>query len=231
MSTSLKVIPQPVRRQVEDGLRTAIMTGRFLPGDHMPDKLLCETFGTSRSVVREAMRLLEAEGLVVVHPNRGPFVAMLTEREVADIYEVRGALEALAGEGFASRASDEERSELKSVYEALRALGPRAQRDVLLEIKRRFYEVLTAGCKNELVSVMLGRTLVRVAQLRGMSLSSKNRLPQTVAEIGKIMAAIEQRDPAAAGAACKAHVFSAANVALKLLREREETAKASARSA
>ena len=65
MQRSLKIVPQPVRRQVEDALREAIVTGRFLPGDHLPDRVLCEAFGTSRSVVREAVRLLEAEGLVV----------------------------------------------------------------------------------------------------------------------------------------------------------------------
>lgn len=221
MASSLKVVPQPVRRQVEDGLRAAIISGRFLPGDHMPDKLLCETFGTSRSVVREAVRLLEAEGLVVVHPNRGPFVALLSEQEVSDIYEVRGALEALAGEGFATRATDAERAALKSIFKELRGMSSNTDRDALLDVKRRFYEVLTAGSKNELVSKMLERTLVRVAQLRGMSLSSENRLPNTISEIGKIMAAIDKKDAAAAGAACRAHVAAAGAVAMDLLRERD----------
>jgi DNA-binding GntR family transcriptional regulator len=223
MSSSLKVVPQPVRKQVEDGLRAAIVSGRFLPGDHLPD-MLCETFGTSRSVVREAVRLLEAEGLVTVHANRGPFVAMLSVEEATDIYEVRAALEALAGEGFAVRATDAERAELRAVYKELCDIRTRKSRDGLLDIKRRFYEILTLGSRNVLVTQMLERLLIRNAQLRATSLSSENRLPQTVIEIGRIMDAIEQRDAEATGAACRAHVRAAADVALRILKERDAKA-------
>lgn len=221
MSSSLKVVPQPVRKQVEDGLRAAIVSGRFLPGDHLPDRMLCETFGTSRSVVREAVRLLEAEGLVTVHANRGPFVAMLSVEEATDIYEVRAALEALAGEGFAVRATDAERAELRAVYKELRGIRSMKSRDGLLDVKRRFYEILTRGSRNALATQMLERLLIRNAQLRATSLSSESRLPQTVKEIGRIMDAIEERDAAATGAACRAHVRAAADVALRILRERD----------
>jgi GntR family transcriptional regulator, trigonelline degradation regulator len=222
--TSLKVVPQPVRRQVEDALRAAIVSGRFLPGEHLPDRLLCETFGTSRSVVREAVRLLEAEGLVIVHPNRGPFVAQLSVEEARDVYEVRAALEALAGEGFALRASDEERAALRAVYEELRATQKDVSRDALLDIKRRFYEVLTAGSRNVLASRMLGRLLIRNSQLRATSLSSPNRLKKTIKELGSILSAIDKRDATAAAAACRAHVQAAADVAIGILKERDAAA-------
>lgn len=223
-SSSLKVVPQPVRRQVEDGLRAAIISGRFLPGDHLPDRMLCETFGTSRSVVREAVRLLEAEGLVVVHPNRGPFVAILSEEDATDIYEVRAALEALAGEGFALRATDEQRATLRAVYQELCDARADTPREALLDIKQRFYEILTAGSGNALATRMLGQLLIRNSQLRATSLSSPDRLPETVEEIGQVIDAIEKRDPVATGAACRAHVRAAAAVAIRILRERSPAA-------
>lgn len=216
---SLKITPLSVRSQVEAGLRAAITSGRFLPGDHLPDRLLCETFGTSRSVVREAIRLMEAEGLVVVHANRGPFVATLSMEEAADIYEIRASLEALAGEGFATKASDEDRAELRRVYEELRSAG--VDRDQLIDIKRRFYEVLTRGSGNKLIKGMLDRLLIRNSQLRALSLSSKGRLPETIEEIGRIMHAIERKDGVAAASACRAHIKAAAQVALRILAERE----------
>lgn len=222
METSLKVVPQPVRRQVEDGLRAAIVSGRFLPGEHLPDRVLCEAFGTSRSVVREAVRLLEAEGLVVVRPNRGPFVAVMSVTEATEIYEVRAALEALAGEGFAVRATDAERHALRAVYEELRNARAGAPREALLDIKRRFYEVLTKGSRNSYAARMLERLLVRNAQLRATSLSSPDRLPKTVEEIGRIIDAIERRDAAAAGEACREHVRRSAEVALRILNERNQ---------
>ncbi|WP_414444747.1 GntR family transcriptional regulator [Burkholderia sp. 22PA0099] len=220
MTTSLKITPVSVRKQVEDGLRAAIAAGKFLPGDHLPDRLLCETFGTSRSVVREAIRLLEAEGLVQVHPNRGPFVASLTVEEAADIYEIRAALEAVAGEGFAMRAGSEDRAELKGIFEELRASD--VDRHKLLELKRRFYDVLTRGSGNQLIKGMLDRLLTRNSQLRALSLSSDGRLAQTVEEIGRVMEAIDRHDGPAAAAACRAHIRAAAEVALRILRERAQ---------
>jgi DNA-binding GntR family transcriptional regulator len=202
---------------VEDALREAIVGGRFLPGEHLPDRVLCEAFGTSRSVVREAVRLLEAEGLIVVHPNRGPFVAPLSVDEAREIYEVRAALESLAGAGFARHATAAQRAALNAVYEELRDRGPACDRNSLLDIKRRFYDILTQGCGNAYAERMLDRLLSRNAQLRATSLSRPDRLPRTIAEIGDIIAAIERHDPAAAAAACRRHVEQAAAVALAIL--------------
>jgi GntR family transcriptional regulator, trigonelline degradation regulator len=228
MQHSLKIVPQPVRRQVEDALREAIITGRFLPGDHLPDRVLCEAFGTSRSVVREAVRLLEAEGLIVVHPNRGPFVAPLSVAEAREIYEVRAALESLAGEGFARHATQAQRTALRAVYEELRDRGSAENRQALLDMKRRFYKILSQGCGNAYAARMLDRLLCRNAQLRATSLSSPDRLPRTIAEIGEIIEAVESDDPAAAAAACRRHVEQAAAIALAILAEEQESQSASA---
>jgi len=219
---SLKVTPQPVRRQVEDGLRAAIVDGRFLPGEHLSDRLLCELFGVSRSVIREAVRRLEAEGLVDVLPNRGPFVAFLSPAEATQVYEVRTVLEALAGQGFAERASDEEVAELRAVFEEIAATRPGSDRAVLLRLKQRFYDVLLRGCRNAYVARMLDQVLNRNTQLRATTLSDPARLPHTVAEIRRIVEAVERRDREGAWAACRDHVTQAARVALRILNQQAQ---------
>lgn len=221
-----RALPQPVRRQAEERLRRAILDGTYAPGEHLSDRALCERLGVSRPIVREAVRLLEAEGLVTAVPHRGPFVAFLSAGEAAQVYEVRAALEGLAGAGFAERASAEERAELRRIYEALAASGPAHGRQALLAIKQRFYEVLLRGCRNTYAARMLEQLLNRNAQLRATSLSAPERLPGTVRELGRIVEAIEQRDPAGARQACLDHVQAAAAVALRILRERERKASA-----
>lgn len=218
----MRVVPQPIRRQVEEGLRAAIVNGRFMPGEHLPDRMLCELFGASRSVVREAVRLLEAEGLIVVQPNRGPFVALLSEEEATQIYEIRGVLEALAGEGFALRATDKERRELRQVFEELKLVRPEAGRENLLAIKRRFYDVLLRGSRNTYVTRMLDQVLNRNMQLRATSLSDPGRLPSTIKEIERVVEAVERRDAPSAFIACREHVQRAAEVALRLLKAQRE---------
>ena len=218
----LRFAPQPVRRQLEEHLRRAIIDGLYPPGSHLSDRALCEQFGVSRSLVREAVRLLEAEGLVTTIPYRGPFVAFLSAEEAAQIYEVRAALEGLAGAGFAQRASEAQRRDLREVFDAL-AGGCGADRRQLLETKQRFYDVLLAGCGNAYVARMLAQVLNRNTQLRATSLSAPDRLPNTVREIGAIVEAVLRRDPDAARRACVAHVEAAAAVALAILSESQRT--------
>src|SRR3954471_5166376 len=107
IDNSMRVAPvaAPVRSQVVETLRTAITSGRFAPGQRLVEKDLCDLLGVSRPSVREALRELESEGLINTIPNRGPLVSMLSARDAASIYEVRGVLEALAAKLFAQHAS------------------------------------------------------------------------------------------------------------------------------
>ena len=94
----------PLRRdQAFDRLRDAIITGHFAPGARLIERELCEAMGVSRTSIREVLRRLEAEQLIEVEPRRGPIVARLTRKQVAEIYDVRALLEAavVAGLGLA----------------------------------------------------------------------------------------------------------------------------------
>jgi DNA-binding GntR family transcriptional regulator len=229
---TLRVTPQPVRRQVEDRLRDAIASGRFAPGEHLSDRKLCDLFGVSRSVIREAVRLMEAEGLVEVVPNRGPFVSYLSPADAMQVYEVRGVLEALAGQGFAERASEAETAELRAVFEEIAASHSSTDRVALLALKRRFYDVLLRGCRNAYVARMLDQLLNRNTQLRATTLADPDRLPRTIEEIRRIVEAIERRDGEGTWEACREHVRQAARVALRILnhqaREKAEAGRARA---
>lgn len=220
-AASLRIVPVSLRKQVEDGLRAAIAEGRFAPGAHLSDRALCEAFGASRSVVREAVRRLEAEAIVTLLPNRGAFVAWLPEEEARQIYELRGALEGLAGEGFARRASAAERAELGAVLTELASLGDGATTHELLVVKQRFYAVLLRGCGNAHVSRTLEPLLSRIAVLRGTSLAAPGRLSHTVAEVRRIVDAVAARDPVAAGQACRDHVARAAEAAMSVIRAKQ----------
>lgn len=83
-----------LRELVLEKMRTAILDARFLPGDRLVERTLCEELGVSRTVVREVLRHLEAEGLVDTVPNQGPIVAVLDLDRAAEIYEIRSLLRA-----------------------------------------------------------------------------------------------------------------------------------------
>jgi DNA-binding GntR family transcriptional regulator len=104
----------PLRKQVRDVLRAEIVSMRFKPGQRLLERELCELTGVSRTVIREALRALEAEGLVNVIPGKGPSVAPQVELEEArGLYETRAVLEGLAGRNFVERATLAERAALR----------------------------------------------------------------------------------------------------------------------
>lgn len=216
-----RVEPMPVRRQVEDALRDAIVTGHYPPGTHLSDRALMETFGTSRQIIREAIRLLEAEGLVEQRPHRGPIVAMLTADEAEDVYAVRAQLEGLVVHEFARKAIESDRAALRAVFERLSRSGATDNKEALLAIKQQIYDVLLVGCGNSYASQMLTTILHRIRQLRAYSLSAPGRLKHTIEEVRAIVDAIERRDAEGAAAACRLHVQKAAEAALPILRAQE----------
>jgi DNA-binding GntR family transcriptional regulator len=109
MTTAVRREAAPLRSQVVDLLRRAIVGAEFAPGERLTERVLCERFAVSRTVVREALRQLESEGLVTTVPQRGPVVAVLSAADAASLYEVRALLEALAGRAFAERATPRQR--------------------------------------------------------------------------------------------------------------------------
>ena len=117
-----------------------------------------------------------------------------------------------------------QRAALRAVYEELRDRGPAENRQALLDMKRRFYDILSQGCGNAYAARLLDRLLCRNTQLRATSLSNPDRLPRTIAEIGEIIAAIENHDPAGTAAACRRHVEQAAAIALAILAAEDSEA-------
>src|SRR5688572_23387251 len=141
-----------LRKQVEARLRQAIVQGHFRPGDHVSDRVMCEMFRVSRPVVREAVRQLEAEGLLETLPHKGSFVRSMSADEAARIYDVRGVLEALAARGFARNATDGQMRALAAILEELKAAHKSLGSVDVLTIKQRFYDQMLRGCGNEYVT-------------------------------------------------------------------------------
>jgi DNA-binding GntR family transcriptional regulator len=227
---SLRISPvaAPVRSQVVDSLRRAIISHRFEPGQRLIERELCELTGASRTPVREALRQLESEGLVAMIPNRGPIVAEITQEEAAEIYDVRAALEALAARRFAERATDAEIAALEvAVAEIDEAVEPSGLTD-LLELKERFYHVLLEGARNRMIRSMLDPLRTRVSYLRAASLRRPGRPSQSLRELRTILAAIRRRDADAAAEAALQHIERAADAALGSLPEEYQESDASA---
>ncbi|AUX79368.1 MULTISPECIES: GntR family transcriptional regulator [Sinorhizobium] len=206
-----------LRIQVEDKLRQAISSGRFQPGQRLVERELCELIGVGRTSIREALRQLEAEGLITSYPHRGPVVSTISYDEAVQLYRVRALLESFAGQEFAEKGSDEDIAALLNTVEEFAAAADRGSSTRIIEAKTAFYDCLMTGSKNVFVKQMLTSLHNRVTLLRLTSMTQPGRLQHSVSEIRGIAAAIQQRDGEKAAALCKQHIETAAKVALDYL--------------
>lgn len=221
MNLQIKRQAATLRLLVEDRLRAAIVAGHFKPGQRLVERELCEQIGVGRTSVREALRQLEAEGLVTTIPHRGPEVSSITCAEARQLYELRGLLEGFAGRGFAERGTEAEMAELFAAVELFAEAARGDDRARLVEAKTRFYATLMQGARNAFVTQALTQLQNRITLLRVTSMTQAGRLENSVAEIRAIAGAIRDRDGDRAEAACRAHIANAAKVAMAVLTKME----------
>lgn len=211
----------PVREQVLSKLREAIVKRTFAPGERLLERELTEMTGVSRTSVREALRQLEAEGFVEMVPNHGPIVARISVHEARELYEVRGALEALAVRLFTASASDAEVDLLSAAVDELEAVIDQADHHRLLEVKDRFYDILLTGAGNAVVARMLGGLHARITYLRSTTLGQAGRPRETLTELRRIVESVRARNPAEAERLCIDHVQRAGALAISTLQAEE----------
>jgi DNA-binding GntR family transcriptional regulator len=167
----LKIARTTVQAQLADKLRSIILSGLFGPGERLDESRLCKLFATSRPSLREALRQLAAERLVVLAPNGGSSLAVIRLDEVRNI---RALLESEAVALFAARHS----IELSRLKQALkRCEAAIRDNDPLERITsvQDFYDVILNGCGNQIISELLHGLMARVAFLRSRSMSPAGR--------------------------------------------------------
>lgn len=216
-------IAAPLRQQVIDALRALIVEGEYLAGARLVERELCERIGVSRTLIREALRQLEAEGLVTVIPNKGPSVSKLSLKEARDVYRARALLESYASQEFAVSGTAAQKASLLRRCEQMRKAFERNDMRVVFQRKSEFYDELTDGCGNAVIGSRLRGLLTQISLLRAVTLSEKGRVAEVVVELGEIAEAIHVGDGRAAWKASERHVAKAEAIALSVLSERDET--------
>lgn len=215
---SVRKVAAPLRQSVTQSIRNAIAAGYFKAGERMPERQLCEMTDVSRTLVREALRQLESEGLIEVIPHRGPIVATVTPEDAEGIYQVREELEGLAARLFAERATEVQRGALVEALEAIRESYKHDDPIVRLDAKNRFYERMIEGAQNVALGLSLRMVNARVMLLRATSLQAPGRKADSLAELDELVRHLLARDAAAARDAATRHVRNAGAAAIGLLR-------------
>jgi DNA-binding GntR family transcriptional regulator len=193
---------RPLRDRVADELRKRIIDGRYCAGHRLTEERLADDFGVSRNPVREAIRVLEAEGFLTVQPRRSAIVASVALRDMEDLFEVRLSLEVLAARLAAQRGSEDDRLE-RLIAEA-KETGDEA---VLATLNTRFHATISELAGNALLASLMERLYYRMQWVYRQSV--RERAPHSWAEHERLAKAIQAGDADAAEAAAREHVLAA----------------------
>ena len=197
-------------------IREGILAGVFAQGSHITARQLAEATGLSRTPVREAMRQLDAEGMITLIPNRGAFVASWTEHEIEQIYELRVLLESFAAQVAAERIDDEQRVELQSLADEMGVLVAQRPIDVeaIAAVNDRFHKGVLDACGNPRLRDLLGAITEVPLQLSTFRRYSIDQLQRSAAQHAELVAALEAGDGDWARSVMTAHIRSARNTLL-----------------
>ena len=205
--SAVSLSPRALYEEVAELLRQRIFKRELEPGSWIDELKIAEDYGISRTPLREALKVLAAEGLVTMKVRRGAYVTEVNEKDLADVYHLLSLLESDAAGVVASRATPAQLRELQTLHDELEtAARPHKQdRERFFEINERFHMRLLEIADNRWRDQMVG-DLRKVMKLnRHHSLFKSGRIEESLAEHRAIMAALQAHDASAAIQAMQAH--------------------------
>ncbi len=195
-----------------------ILDGRLAPGMDLNSVELARRFRTSRTPAREALVMLEKEGLVEIPPRRRPRVATLSLDEVREIYRVRAAMLGLIASQVAQGATEAEIAELRAIQQEM-ARTAASDRDAYYWGNVRFHERIAELARNRTLQRILDTLALRSLRSRRLSLANRPRMERSAADHARLVDALEDRDAELAAALARANVLGALRVLERVLAE------------
>jgi DNA-binding GntR family transcriptional regulator len=198
-----------------------IIRGDLGPAEALNELQLSEALGISRTPLREALKLLAAEGLVELRLNRSARIAPLREREIAELFEAVGGIERIAAELAATRMTTADLKRLDSLQKRMERFHERGALRDYFEVNQQIHSFIVACARNPAITATHQWLLARVERARFFALSGRGRWDESVAEHRAILNALEARDGEAAGQMLASHVQRTGAVVKDILQAKQ----------
>ena len=187
-------------------LRELIIEGELAPGARLNERALCERLGISRTPLREALRVLAAEGLVALPPNRSATVVSLSGEDIRESFEVMSALEALSGELACRNITGPEIAEIKALTFELLACHAREDLPSYYRVNRQIHDRLNLAARNQLLTRTYRTLNLRIQNLRFRSNFDRDKWNRAAREHAEMVSALEARDGPGLAAILRTHL-------------------------
>lgn len=204
-------VVRPIERKslthaLVERLRDEIIEGVLEAGARVPEAEICARYGVSRTPLREALKVLAAEGLVTLQLNRGATVARITAKEIAELFPIMAMLEALAGELACSRITAKQMAQIEALHAQMVAQFSGGDWLGYSKLNRRIHEAIFDAAGNEALSHLYQQLLVRIHAVRFVARKSPSRWRQAIDEHEAILAALAARDAATLSRLLREHI-------------------------
>ena len=196
----------PLRDVVFNTLRKAILTGTLKPGERLMEVHLANKLGVSRTPIREAIRKLELEGLVIMIPRRGAEVAQITEKSLKDVLEVRRALDALSVELACDRITEEELGTLKKACDDFETAVREKDVSVIAKADVALHDIIVKATGNQRLQQLVNNLAEQMYRYRFVYIKDESQHDKLIAEHKEIFESIAGRDKERASMAAKLHI-------------------------
>jgi DNA-binding GntR family transcriptional regulator len=214
---------KPLRELVSEHIREAIINGVFSPGERLMEIQMADEMGVSRTPVREALRMLEMEGFVVMIPRRGTYVSNMSIKDINDVYEIRISLDTLAAGLAAERITDAELEELQRLLVKVGNAIESNNMSKIVEADIEFHDVLYKASRNERLRNIINNLREQITVIRGVSMRYPGRLKDTQEEHRRLVESIAARNVEKSQEAARIHLENAERTLMTSMAERMET--------
>ncbi|WP_137894818.1 GntR family transcriptional regulator [Ramlibacter sp. 2FC] len=219
MTAEIISIPRAaLHEQVAERLRKMLVENRIAPGAKLNERELCEVLKVSRTPLREAIKMLAAEGLVELVPNRGAIALQLSATDVLHTFEVMAGLEAQSGELAAERITDAELAEVRALHFEMMAAYTRRDLPSYYRLNAEIHRAINTAAKNPVLSSTYNQVNARLQALRFKSNQDGEKWTQAVREHEQMIEALAARDAPRMRAVLVAHLDHKRDVVLEQLR-------------
>ena len=215
----MRLVLNSLHDEVATDLRERIFSGRLAPGTLVDELALCAEMGISRTPLREALKVLTAEGLLRHEPRRGCFVSQITERDLDDIFPVIALLEGRCAFEAARNATDADLAALTQMHDRLQAAAHARRITDYYDANFAIHEAIITLANNRWLAQVIGdlRKILKLA--RQQQLHAPGRLAQSLSEHMAVLAALQARDAEGAEAAMRTHLTRQREALRELARQ------------
>lgn len=210
---------KPLRELVLEAIREAIVAGTLKPRERLMEIQLAEELGVSRTPIREALRKLELEGFIVMVPRKGAYVADISIKDIADVFEIRAALEGLAAALAAERITEEELEYMERCLVEKADAIKTGNMEKLIDADTKFHEAIYQSSRNERLYAIISNLREQIQRLRSTSLAVPGRMKESLDEHRVIVEAIQSRDSQLARQAAQEHIENAENIIMESIKK------------